>query len=79
MSSLIRTFRIFISSTSSNLKTECVALQEAIFSKPKKLYQQYGYQFQAIDLRWGIKEQDALYKKRINKHGKKNERGYKLR
>ena len=49
-----RTFRIFVSSTFSDLKAERNALQERVFPKLRELCLQHGARFQAIDLRWRI-------------------------
>ena len=48
-----RTFRIFVSSTFSDLKAEYNALQEKELPHLGKLCQVQGSNFQAIDLRWG--------------------------
>jgi len=55
-----RTFRIFISSTFSDLKEERNALQERVFPRLRALAQAAGCRFQAIDLRWGVSEEAAL-------------------
>ena len=55
-----KTFRIFVSSTFSDLKTERNALQEEVFPKLRDLCLQHGCRFQAIDLRWGVREEAAL-------------------
>jgi len=55
-----RTFRIFVSSTFSDLKEERNALQERVFPKLRELCTQHGCRFQAIDLRWGVREEAAL-------------------
>ena len=44
-----RTFRVFVSSTFSDLKAERNLLQEKVFPGMKELCTQYGYRFQAID------------------------------
>ena len=49
-----RTFRIFVSSTFSDLVAERNALQMRIFSRLRDLAAVHGYGFQAIDLRWGV-------------------------
>jgi len=46
-----RTFRIFVSSTFSDLKVERSALQERVFPRLRELCAQHGARFQAIDLR----------------------------
>jgi WD40 repeat protein/ABC-type molybdenum transport system ATPase subunit/photorepair protein PhrA len=55
-----RTFRIFVSSTFSDLKEERNALQKDVFPKLRDLCMQHGCRFQAIDLRWGVREEAAL-------------------
>jgi hypothetical protein len=55
-----RTFRVFVSSTFSDLKEERNALQEQVFPKLRDLCEQHGCRFQAIDLRWGVSEEAAL-------------------
>ena len=55
-----RSFRIFVSSTFSDLKEERNALQEKVFPKLRELCTQHGCRFQAIDLRWGVSEEAAL-------------------
>ena len=55
-----RTFRIFVSSTFSDLKAERNALQEKVFPRLRDLAASHGRRFQAIDLRWGVSEEAAL-------------------
>jgi WD40 repeat protein len=55
-----RTFRIFVSSTFSDLKSERNALQEKVFPRLRDLAVAHGCRFQAIDLRWGVSEEAAL-------------------
>jgi hypothetical protein len=54
------TFRIFVSSTFSDLKAERNALQEKVFPRLRYLAVGHGCRFQAIDLRWGVSEEAAL-------------------
>jgi hypothetical protein len=56
-----RTFRVFVSSTFSDLKAERNALQERVFPRLRKLAAEHGSRFQAIDLRWGVSEEDPRY------------------
>jgi hypothetical protein len=49
-----RTFRIFVSSTFSDLKAERNALQEKVFPRLRELSAAHGCRFQAINLRWQI-------------------------
>ena len=46
-----KTFRIFVSSTLSDLKPERNALQQHVFPRLRELCMQHGCRFQAIDLR----------------------------
>ena len=56
-----RTFRIFVSSTFSDLVAERNALQERVFPRLRQLcQQQHGCRFQAIDLRWGVSNEASL-------------------
>ena len=55
-----RTFRIFISSTFSDLKEERNALQQYVFPRLRDLCHQHGCRFQAIDLRWGVSDEAGL-------------------
>lgn len=54
------TFRVFVSSTFSDLKAERNALQKFVFPRLRELCQRRGCRFQAIDLRWGIRDEAAL-------------------
>jgi hypothetical protein len=55
-----RTFRIFVSSTFSDLKAERDALQRQVFPRLRELCSRHGARFQAIDLRWGVSEEAGL-------------------
>lgn len=55
-----RTFRVFISSTFEDLKAERNALQSEVFPALRRLCEQQGARFQAIDLRWGVRDEAAL-------------------
>ena len=52
-----KTFRIFVSSTFSDLKEERNALQKRVFPELRKLCMQHGFRFQAVDLRWGVSQE----------------------
>jgi len=54
-----RTYRVFVSSTFSDLKAERNALQERVFPRQRELCEKNGCRFQAIDLRWGVSEEAA--------------------
>lgn len=55
-----QTFRVFVSSTFNDLKEERNALQQYVFPRLRELSMRYGCRFQAIDLRWGVREEAAL-------------------
>jgi WD40 repeat protein len=55
-----RTFRVFVSSTFEDLRAERDALQHNVFPKLRTLCEQHGARFQAIDLRWGVRDEAAL-------------------
>jgi len=58
-----RTFRVFVSSTFEDLKEERNALQRQVFPRLSKICESHGARFQAIDLRWGIREEAGLDQK----------------
>ncbi len=60
MPTATRTFRVFASSTFEDLKAERDALQREVFPKLRTLCEQHGARFQAIDLRWGVRDEAAL-------------------
>jgi hypothetical protein len=55
-----RTFRLFVSSTFQDLRTERNALHAHVFPRLREMCRRYDCRFQAIDLRWGVSEQAAL-------------------
>ena len=55
-----RTFRVFVSSTFSDLTEERNALQRDVFPQLREICRQNGCRFQAIDLRWGVREEAGL-------------------
>jgi WD40 repeat protein len=55
-----KTFRVFVSSTFSDLKEERNVLQRDVFPKLCELCMRHGCRFQAVDLRWGVSEEAAL-------------------
>jgi hypothetical protein len=57
MAQATRTFRVFVSSTFSDLKAERNALQERVFPRLRALCARHGTRFQAVDLRWGVSEE----------------------
>src|SRR5262249_43805358 len=66
MAQASKTFRVFVSSTFSDLTTERNVLQRSVFSRLRKYCQQKGARFQAIDLRWGVSEEAALDQQTMN-------------
>ena len=52
--------RMFVSSTFSDMKHERNALEADAFPKLEQLCQRQGFQFQAIDLRWGVSTEAGL-------------------
>ncbi|MCX6278004.1 MAG: DUF4062 domain-containing protein [Bacteroidetes bacterium] len=52
--------RVFVSSTFSDMKHERNALQDGVFPKLEQLCLKNGFQFQAIDLRWGVSGEAGL-------------------
>ncbi len=60
-----RTFRIFVSSTFSDLKAERNTLQEKVFPELQKLCEANGCRFQAVDL-WGVSEEEAPDQQTMN-------------
>jgi len=55
-----RTFRVFVSSTFEDLEPERNALQAEVFPVLRHLCEQHGGHFQAVDLRWGVRDEAAL-------------------
>jgi len=60
------TFRVFVSSTFSDLKAERNALQENAFPRLRAYCQEKGARFQPIDLRWGVSEEAVLDQQTMN-------------
>jgi hypothetical protein len=60
MPTATRTFRVFVSSTFEDLKDERDALQRDVFPRLSKLCEANNARFQAIDLRWGVRDEAAL-------------------
>src|SRR5262245_44101062 len=57
---LSRTFRLFISSTFSDLIEERNALQKQVFPALQTLCMAHGARFQAVDLRWGVSSEAGV-------------------
>jgi hypothetical protein len=55
-----RTFRIFVSSTFEDMAAERNALQADVFPRLHDLCAAHDARFQAIDLRWGVRDEAAL-------------------
>lgn len=53
------TFRVFISSSFLDFQNERNALHERVFPKLEELCERHGAYFQAVDLRWGISEEEG--------------------
>jgi WD40 repeat protein/Flp pilus assembly protein TadD len=66
MAQTSKTFRVFISSTFSDLKAERNALQAYVFPRLRELCEQHGSRFQPIDLRWGVSEEASLDQQAMN-------------
>ena len=60
-----KTFRLFISSTFSDFTNEREILQTEVFPYVEAYCQKKGYQFQPIDLRWGVNEEAQLNQKTL--------------
>ncbi len=58
--------RLFVSSTFNDFKEERDALSDDVFVRIEKYCKDRGYIFQAVDLRWGISETDAINQDTIN-------------
>ncbi len=66
MPSSQKTFRVFVSSTFSDMRAERRILQEKVFPDLKKLCDSKRASFQAVDLRWGVNEEAQLDHKTID-------------
>jgi NACHT domain- and WD repeat-containing protein len=60
------TFRVFVSSTFSDMKAERNALQAHVFPRLRELCEQHGSRFQPIDLRWGVSTEASLDQQAMN-------------
>ena len=58
-------FRVFVSSTFSDMKIERGILQRDAFPRLEKYCESKGAKFQAVDLRWGINEESSLNQKTL--------------
>jgi hypothetical protein len=55
-----RIFRIFVSSTFSDMRAEREALQRRVFPRLQRFCLDRGARFQAVDLRWGVSDEATL-------------------
>ena len=58
-------FRVFISSTFSDMKEERRILQKEVFPELEKFCEEAGAKFHAVDLRWGVNEESSLNQKTL--------------
>jgi len=54
-----QTFRLFVSSTFSDMVQERDALQQRVFPALQRFCRERGARFQAVDLRWGVSKEAA--------------------
>jgi len=59
-------FRVFVSSTFTDMKEERRILQKKVFPKLEKYCEAHGAHFQAVDLRWGVNEESQLNQKTLD-------------
>lgn len=60
-----KVFRVFASSTFTDMKEERMILQRDVFPKLEKFCEQNGARFQRLDLRWGVNEETQLEQKTL--------------
>ena len=58
-------FRVFVSSTFTDMKQERGILQRDAFPRLEKFCEEQGAKFQAVDLRWGVNEESSLDQKTL--------------
>lgn len=66
MAKLLKTFRVFISSTFSDMREERQILQKKVFPELENHCISRGARFQAVDLRWGVTEASQLEQKTLD-------------
>ena len=66
MAQASKTFRIFVSSTFSDMKAERNVLQKRVWPRLRRYCMRQGCRFQAIDLRWGVSEEASLDQQAMN-------------
>lgn len=59
-------FRVFVSSTFTDMREERRILQEDVFPRLKELCARKGASFQDVDLRWGVNEESQLDQKTVD-------------
>jgi WD40 repeat protein len=60
MRRIIPPFRVFLSSTFEDLVDERNALRSMVFPKLRAYCERHGARFEAVDLRWGVREEATL-------------------
>lgn len=65
MAACSKAIRLFISSTFSDFQWERNVLQEKVFPELGRLCRAHGVDFQAVDLRWGIRADEAFEQKTL--------------
>lgn len=60
MAGIGRQFRVFVSSTFSDMQAEREVLQRQVFPRLQRFCRRHGAHFFAIDLRWGVSEEAGL-------------------
>jgi len=60
-----KTFRVFVSSTFTDMKEERWILQKEVFPELEKFCESRGAKFQGVDLRWGVSENLSLNQKTL--------------
>ncbi len=58
-------FRVFVSSTFTDMKEERRILQGEVFPRLEKYCEEHGARFQGVDLRWGVNEELQLEQKTL--------------
>ena len=61
-----KTFRVFVSSTFRDLEAERNYLHEHVYPDLRRLCEEHGARFQAIDLRWGVSREASLDQQAMN-------------
>ena len=52
--------RLFVSSTFNDMRLERDILQSTVFPEIKEFCNCHGWEFEAVDLRWGISSESAV-------------------